>query len=227
MEELFLAGANAGGRVLPLERVSPLCRSGIAGPIRWVHGCSRPRGGGRRGRHPARHRRRYADPRHLPRHRDRGAGPVLRARPVVMHAFWADRDPAMRQLDLVNFGKNVALLRDRADVRRRPAPLGLQPRTPGPPARQSPRSDAASTRMPTCRGPAPRRHTRRATAANARPPASAARAAAAGPSRPPEQRHRRVGRHQREREDEREDDAQAPRNTVDRPARGVEHEPNR
>ena len=29
---------------------------------------------------------------------------------VVMHAFWADRDPAMRQLDLVNFGKNVALL---------------------------------------------------------------------------------------------------------------------
>ncbi len=29
---------------------------------------------------------------------------------VVMHAFWADRDPAMRQMDLVNFGKNVALL---------------------------------------------------------------------------------------------------------------------
>jgi uncharacterized membrane protein YphA (DoxX/SURF4 family) len=29
---------------------------------------------------------------------------------VVMHAFWADRDPAMRQLDLANFGKNVALL---------------------------------------------------------------------------------------------------------------------
>jgi putative oxidoreductase len=29
---------------------------------------------------------------------------------VVMHAFWMDRDPAMRQIDLVNFGKNVALL---------------------------------------------------------------------------------------------------------------------
>ena len=29
---------------------------------------------------------------------------------VVMHAFWADRDLAMRQMDLVNFGKNVALL---------------------------------------------------------------------------------------------------------------------
>ena len=29
---------------------------------------------------------------------------------VVMHAFWADRDPAMRQMDLVNFGKNAALL---------------------------------------------------------------------------------------------------------------------
>ena len=29
---------------------------------------------------------------------------------VIMHAFWADRDPAMRQLDLANFGKNVALL---------------------------------------------------------------------------------------------------------------------
>jgi putative oxidoreductase len=29
---------------------------------------------------------------------------------VVMHAFWADRDPATRQIELVNFGKNVALL---------------------------------------------------------------------------------------------------------------------
>ena len=29
---------------------------------------------------------------------------------VVMHAFWADRDPMMRQMDLINFGKNVALL---------------------------------------------------------------------------------------------------------------------
>lgn len=29
---------------------------------------------------------------------------------VMMHAFWADRDPVMRQMDLVNFGKNVALL---------------------------------------------------------------------------------------------------------------------
>ncbi len=29
---------------------------------------------------------------------------------VVMHAFWADRDPAIRQMDLVNFGKNAALL---------------------------------------------------------------------------------------------------------------------
>jgi len=29
---------------------------------------------------------------------------------VMMHAFWADRDPVMRQMDIVNFGKNVALL---------------------------------------------------------------------------------------------------------------------
>jgi uncharacterized membrane protein YphA (DoxX/SURF4 family) len=29
---------------------------------------------------------------------------------LVMHAFWADRDPAMRMVDIVNFGKNVALL---------------------------------------------------------------------------------------------------------------------
>jgi uncharacterized membrane protein YphA (DoxX/SURF4 family) len=29
---------------------------------------------------------------------------------VVMHAFWADSDPSMRQIDIINFGKNVALL---------------------------------------------------------------------------------------------------------------------
>jgi uncharacterized membrane protein YphA (DoxX/SURF4 family) len=29
---------------------------------------------------------------------------------LSMHAFWADRDPMMRQMDIVNFGKNVALL---------------------------------------------------------------------------------------------------------------------
>ncbi|HVV52858.1 MAG TPA: DoxX family membrane protein [Polyangia bacterium] len=29
---------------------------------------------------------------------------------VMMHAFWADRDPMMRQMDLINFGKNVGLL---------------------------------------------------------------------------------------------------------------------
>ena len=29
---------------------------------------------------------------------------------VIVHAFWADRDPMVRQIDLVNFGKNVALL---------------------------------------------------------------------------------------------------------------------
>ncbi len=29
---------------------------------------------------------------------------------VMMHAFWSDHDPATRQMDLVNFGKNVALL---------------------------------------------------------------------------------------------------------------------
>jgi uncharacterized membrane protein YphA (DoxX/SURF4 family) len=28
----------------------------------------------------------------------------------MMHAFWTDRDPAMRQMDLVNFSKNVGLL---------------------------------------------------------------------------------------------------------------------
>jgi putative oxidoreductase len=29
---------------------------------------------------------------------------------VMMHAFWSDQDPVMRQTNLVNFGKNVALL---------------------------------------------------------------------------------------------------------------------
>jgi uncharacterized membrane protein YphA (DoxX/SURF4 family) len=29
---------------------------------------------------------------------------------LTMHAFWADRDPMMRMNDIVNFGKNVALL---------------------------------------------------------------------------------------------------------------------
>jgi putative oxidoreductase len=29
---------------------------------------------------------------------------------LTMHAFWADRDPMMRQMDIINFGKNVALL---------------------------------------------------------------------------------------------------------------------
>jgi uncharacterized membrane protein YphA (DoxX/SURF4 family) len=29
---------------------------------------------------------------------------------LVMHAFWADTDPAQRQADIVNFGKNIALL---------------------------------------------------------------------------------------------------------------------
>ncbi len=29
---------------------------------------------------------------------------------VMMHAFWSDHDPVTRQMDLVNFGKNVALL---------------------------------------------------------------------------------------------------------------------
>ena len=29
---------------------------------------------------------------------------------LIMHAFWADRDPMMRMNDVVNFGKNVALL---------------------------------------------------------------------------------------------------------------------
>lgn len=29
---------------------------------------------------------------------------------VVMHAFWADKNPMMRQMDLINFTKNVALL---------------------------------------------------------------------------------------------------------------------
>jgi uncharacterized membrane protein YphA (DoxX/SURF4 family) len=28
----------------------------------------------------------------------------------IMHAFWADRDATMRQMDIANFGKNVALL---------------------------------------------------------------------------------------------------------------------
>jgi uncharacterized membrane protein YphA (DoxX/SURF4 family) len=29
---------------------------------------------------------------------------------LIMHAFWADRDPAQRQADVVNFTKNVGLL---------------------------------------------------------------------------------------------------------------------
>jgi uncharacterized membrane protein YphA (DoxX/SURF4 family) len=29
---------------------------------------------------------------------------------LIMHAFWADRDPMQRQSDVVNFSKNVALL---------------------------------------------------------------------------------------------------------------------
>jgi uncharacterized membrane protein YphA (DoxX/SURF4 family) len=29
---------------------------------------------------------------------------------LVMHAFWADRDPMMRMNNIVNFGKNAALL---------------------------------------------------------------------------------------------------------------------
>ena len=29
---------------------------------------------------------------------------------LVMHAFWADRDPTLRMNDLINFTKNVALL---------------------------------------------------------------------------------------------------------------------
>ncbi|HET6197546.1 MAG TPA: DoxX family membrane protein [Acetobacteraceae bacterium] len=29
---------------------------------------------------------------------------------LVMHAFWADRDPMMRMNDVINFGKNVGLL---------------------------------------------------------------------------------------------------------------------
>jgi putative oxidoreductase len=29
---------------------------------------------------------------------------------LSMHAFWADHNPAMRQMDIINFGKNVALL---------------------------------------------------------------------------------------------------------------------
>jgi len=29
---------------------------------------------------------------------------------VMMHAFWAERDPTLRQIDLINFGKNVSLL---------------------------------------------------------------------------------------------------------------------
>jgi uncharacterized membrane protein YphA (DoxX/SURF4 family) len=29
---------------------------------------------------------------------------------LIMHPFWADRDPAQRQADIVNFTKNVALL---------------------------------------------------------------------------------------------------------------------
>ena len=29
---------------------------------------------------------------------------------LIMHAFWADRDPMQRQNDLINFTKNIALL---------------------------------------------------------------------------------------------------------------------
>lgn len=29
---------------------------------------------------------------------------------LIMHAFWADRDPAQRQADIINFTKNLALL---------------------------------------------------------------------------------------------------------------------
>jgi putative oxidoreductase len=29
---------------------------------------------------------------------------------LIMHAFWADRDPMQRQNDMINFTKNVALL---------------------------------------------------------------------------------------------------------------------
>ena len=29
---------------------------------------------------------------------------------LIMHAFWADRDPAQRQSDMINFTKNVGLL---------------------------------------------------------------------------------------------------------------------
>ena len=29
---------------------------------------------------------------------------------IIMHAFWADHDPQRRQMDLINFTKNMALL---------------------------------------------------------------------------------------------------------------------
>ena len=29
---------------------------------------------------------------------------------VMMHPFWADRDPGMQQMDMVNFSKNIGLL---------------------------------------------------------------------------------------------------------------------
>jgi uncharacterized membrane protein YphA (DoxX/SURF4 family) len=29
---------------------------------------------------------------------------------LLMHPFWADRDPVHRQMDLINFSKNIALL---------------------------------------------------------------------------------------------------------------------
>jgi uncharacterized membrane protein YphA (DoxX/SURF4 family) len=29
---------------------------------------------------------------------------------LIMHAFWADRDPAQRQADIINFTKNIGLL---------------------------------------------------------------------------------------------------------------------
>jgi len=29
---------------------------------------------------------------------------------LIMHAFWSDHDPMQRQIDIVNFGKNIGLL---------------------------------------------------------------------------------------------------------------------
>jgi uncharacterized membrane protein YphA (DoxX/SURF4 family) len=36
---------------------------------------------------------------------------------LIMHAFWADHDPAKRQVDMINFTKNIALLGWRVPVR--------------------------------------------------------------------------------------------------------------